>query len=98
MHGKPLVYLDNAATSQKPRAVINALADYYERNSANVHCGVHVLGERATEAYEAARARIQRHINRRVPREVIFVRQFTDVGVLAPEQVVASVHDRDGGT
>ena len=53
VHGKPLVYLDNAATSQKPQAVIDALVDYYTRDNANVHRGVHRLSERATEAYEA---------------------------------------------
>ncbi|MDH5805077.1 MAG: aminotransferase class V-fold PLP-dependent enzyme, partial [Gemmatimonadota bacterium] len=55
VHGKPLVYLDNAATSQKPRAVIQAIKEYYERDNSNVHRGVHSLSERATEAYEAAR-------------------------------------------
>ena len=53
--GKPLVYLDNAATSQKPQAVIDAIAHYYERDNANIHRGVHSLSERATEEYEAAR-------------------------------------------
>ena len=55
IHGKPLVYLDNAATSQKPIAVLNALRDYYERDNANVHRGVHTLSSRATDAYEGAR-------------------------------------------
>jgi len=55
VHGKPLVYLDNAATSQKPRQVIQALVDYYEGYNANIHRGVHALAEQATEAYEAAR-------------------------------------------
>jgi cysteine desulfurase/selenocysteine lyase len=78
VHGKPLVYLDNAATSQKPQVVINALVDYYSRDNANVHRGVHLLSERATDAYETARTRIQRHINAASPREVIFVRQATE--------------------
>jgi cysteine desulfurase/selenocysteine lyase len=78
VHGKPLVYLDNAATSQKPQAVIDALVAYYTQDNANVHRGVHLLSERATEAYEHARARIQRHLNAASPREIVFVRQATE--------------------
>ena len=78
VHGKPLVYLDNAATSQKPQAVIDALVAYYTFDNANVHRGVHLLSERATEAYEGARARIQRHLNAASPREIVFVRQATE--------------------
>ena len=78
VHGKPLVYLDNAATSQKPQAVIDALVAYYTFDNANVHRGVHLLSERATEAYEGARARIQRHLNAGSPREIVFVRQATE--------------------
>ena len=78
VHGKPLVYLDNAATSQKPQAVIDALVDYYTRDNANVHRGVHRLSERATEAYEGARGRIQRHLNAASSREIVFVRQAAE--------------------
>jgi cysteine desulfurase / selenocysteine lyase len=78
VHGKPLVYLDNAATSQKPQAVIDALVGYYTLDNANVHRGVHLLSERATEAYEGARVRIQRHVNAASPCEIIFVRQATE--------------------
>jgi cysteine desulfurase / selenocysteine lyase len=78
VHGKPLVYLDNAATSQKPQVVIDALVDYYSRDNANVHRGVHLLSERATAAYEAARVGIQRHINAASPHEIVFVRQATE--------------------
>jgi cysteine desulfurase/selenocysteine lyase len=78
VHGKPLVYLDNAATSQKPQAVIDALVAYYSFDNANVHRGVHHLSERATEAYEGARARIRRHLNAPSPREIVFVRQATE--------------------
>ena len=78
VHGKPLVYLDNAATSQKPQSVIDALVAYYTFDNSNVHRGVHLLSERATEAYEGARARIQRHLNAASPREIVFVRQATE--------------------
>jgi len=78
VHGKPLVYLDNAATSQKPQAVIDALVAYYTFDNSNVHRGVHLLSERATEAYEGARARIQRHLNAASTREIVFVRQATE--------------------
>ena len=57
VHGKPLIYFDNAATSQKPHAVINALVHYYEHDNANVHRGIHELSNRATSAYETARTR-----------------------------------------
>ena len=78
VHGKPLVYLDNAATSQKPQAVIDALVAYYRCDNANVHRGVHLLSERATEAYEGARVRIQRHLNAASMQEIVFVRQATE--------------------
>jgi len=78
VHGKPLVYLDNAATTQKPRTVIDALGAYYTADNANVHRGVHLLSERATEAYEQARVRIQRVLNAAHPRAIIFVRGVTE--------------------
>ena len=78
VRGKPLVYLDNAATSQKPQAVIDALVAFYSFDNSNVHRGVHLLSERATEAYEGARASIQRHLNAASPREIVFVRQATE--------------------
>jgi cysteine desulfurase / selenocysteine lyase len=78
VHGKPLVYLDSAATSQKPQAVIDALVRYYSQDNANVHRGVHALSERATAAYEGARGRIQRHLNAASLREIVFVRQGTE--------------------
>src|SRR5437867_8845757 len=71
VRGKPLVYLDNAATSQKPRQVIEALSAYYERDNANVHRAVHLLSERATRAYEEARVRIARYVNAAESHEVI---------------------------
>jgi cysteine desulfurase/selenocysteine lyase len=78
VHGKPLVYLDNAATTQKPQAVIDRLVDYYTRENSNVHRGVHHLSETATNAYEASRDLIQRFINARDRREIIFVRGCTE--------------------
>ena len=78
VHGKPLVYLDNAATSQKPKAVIDAILRFYTVDCANIHRGVHELSERATMAYEEARVRIQRFINAPDPRQVIFVRGTTE--------------------
>jgi cysteine desulfurase/selenocysteine lyase len=77
VHGKPLVYLDNAASTQKPRAVIDAVSRYYETQHANVHRGVHLLSERATKAYEEARVRIARFMGAD-PHEVIFVRGATE--------------------
>jgi cysteine desulfurase/selenocysteine lyase len=78
VHGKPLVYFDNAATAQKPRAVLDALRRYYERDNANVHRGVHLLSEHATRAYEAARAKVQHFLGAAEPREIIFVRGTTE--------------------
>jgi cysteine desulfurase/selenocysteine lyase len=78
VHGRPLVYLDNAATSQKPRAVIDALRRYYESDNANVHRGVHTLSERATEAYEGAREEVRTFLNAASVREVVFTRNATE--------------------
>ena len=78
VHGRPLVYLDNAATTQKPQAVIEALETYYATDNANVHRGVHLLSERATQAYEAARSRIRRFLNAAEDREIVFVRGTTE--------------------
>ncbi|HIB47045.1 MAG TPA: cysteine desulfurase [Flavobacteriaceae bacterium] len=72
VNGKPLVYLDNAATSQKPQQVIDAIVDYYSRYNANIHRGVHTLSQEATDAYEIARKTIQEHFNIAHPYEVIF--------------------------
>lgn len=74
----PLVYLDSAATSQKPREVLDALAAYYERDNANVHRSIHALSARATEAYEAARAAVGRFLGAAGPREIVFVRGTTE--------------------
>src|SRR2546430_12246389 len=78
VRGKPLVYLDSAATSQKPRAVIDAVARYYLEDNANVHRGVHLLSERATQAYEGARERVQRFIHAAERHQIVFVRATTE--------------------
>jgi cysteine desulfurase/selenocysteine lyase len=78
VHGRPLVYLDNGATTQKPRAVIEALVRYYEDDNANVHRGVHVLSERATVAYEGARELVRELLNARSVSEIVFTRNATE--------------------
>ena len=78
VYGHPLVYLDNAATSQKPRAVIDAISRYYESGNANIHRGVHYLSEHATEEHEAARRTVQGFLNAADKREIIFVRSATE--------------------
>ena len=72
VNGKPLVYLDNAATSQKPQIVIDSIVDYYSNYNANIHRGVHTLSQEATDEYEIARKKIQEHFNIKKSREVIF--------------------------
>jgi len=78
VHGKPLVYLDNAATTQKPQVVIDRLSRYYRKENANIHRGVHALSVDATEAYDDARDRVRRFINASEAREVVFVRGATE--------------------
>ena len=78
VNGKPLVYLDNAASSQKPRAVIAALANYYERDNANVHRGLHELSSRATDAFEGARVKIAKYLGASQAEEIIFTRGTTE--------------------
>jgi cysteine desulfurase/selenocysteine lyase len=96
IHGKPLVYLDNAATSQKPEAVIASMSDYYRRYNANIHRGVHTLAEEATAAYEQARRKVGRFINAYRPSEVIFVRNTTEaINLVAMTWGRANVHEGD---
>ena len=78
VYGKPLVYLDNAATTQKPRQVIQALVDYYECSNANVHRGVHALSQEATELYEGARSKIARFIGAEHSEEIIWTRNASE--------------------
>ena len=85
----PLVYLDNAATTQKPKAVIDAMVDYYRHDNANVHRSVHTLGARATQKFEAARETIARFINAHYARECVFVRGTTEAINLVAQSFVA---------
>ena len=78
IHGKPLVYLDSAATAQKPFAVIDAIRKFYEVDCANIHRGVHELSQRSTAAYEETRAKAKRFLNARTKNEIIFVRGTTE--------------------
>ncbi len=78
VHGRPLVYLDNAATSQKPRAVIDAITHYYEHDNSNVHRGIHELSRRATEGYEAARKRVAQFVGAGSANEIVFTRGTTE--------------------
>jgi len=78
VNGKPLVYLDNAATSQKPQVVIDAISQYYAHHNANIHRGVHYLSQKATEAYENSRVILQKHFNAQYSHEIIFTRGTTE--------------------
>src|SRR3990167_913579 len=89
INGYPLIYLDNAATTQKPMAVINAIADFYRLNNANVHRSVHTLGSRATIQFEDVRSKVQHFINSSIPQECIFVRGTTEAINLVAQSFVA---------
>src|SRR5438874_8908407 len=78
IYGKPLVYLDNAASAQKPRAVLDRLNEAYTREYANVHRGLHHLANAATEAYEGAREKVRAFIGARRPEEIVFTRNATE--------------------
>jgi cysteine desulfurase/selenocysteine lyase len=95
VHGQPLIYFDNAATTQKPRAVLDALRHYYEHDNANVHRGIHELSNRATAAFEAARARAAQFINARSADEIIFTRGTTE-GINLVAQAWGSKHLKAG--
>src|SRR6185437_8335996 len=77
-HGHPLIYFDSAASSQKPRAVMDAVRRFYEHDNANVHRGLHTLSSRATEAYESARGRVAEYVGAGRPDEIIFTRGTTE--------------------
>ena len=78
INGEDLVYLDNAASTQKPKAVINAIKDYYENDHSNVHRGVHTLSVRATEAYENAREKVSQFVNSPNKKQIIFTKGTTE--------------------
>ncbi|HSX39268.1 MAG TPA: cysteine desulfurase [Candidatus Saccharimonadales bacterium] len=78
IEGNNLVYLDNAATSQKPQAVLDAIVEYYSKHNANVHRGAHVLGDEATQAYEDSRKKVAEFIGARLPKEIVFTKNSTD--------------------
>jgi cysteine desulfurase/selenocysteine lyase len=88
VHGKPLVYLDNAATTQKPQAVIDAVSRFYENDNANVHRGVHALSQRSTDAFEAARGKVRAFLNARTAAQVVFVRGATEAINLVAQSFV----------
>jgi len=94
--GRPLVYLDNAATTQKPQVVLDALMGFYAGSNANVHRGVHELSERATAAFEGAREKVRRFLNAAHSREIIFTRNATEgINLVAQTYGVQNVHEGD---
>ena len=96
VHGKPLVYLDNANTTQKPRVVIDRDRQYYEEENANIHRGTHWLSEKATEAYEGGRARVARFLGASSPKEVVFTRGTTEaINLVASSFSQAYLHAGD---
>lgn len=95
VHGRPLIYFDNAATTQKPRPVLDCLRSYYEHDNANVHRGIHELSNRATAAFEAARTRAAQFINARSADEIIFTRGTTE-GINLVAQAWGSANLRPG--
>jgi cysteine desulfurase / selenocysteine lyase len=96
VNGKPLVYFDNAATTQKPRAVIDALRNYYEHDNANVHRGLHELSNRATEAYESARVKVAAYLNAATTEEIVFTRGTTEgINLVAQSWGTKNVREGD---
>lgn len=95
VNGHPLVYFDNAASSQKPRAVIDALRNYYEHDNANVHRGLHELSNRATEAYESARVKVARYLGAASAEEIVFTRGTTE-GINLVAQAWGGKYVREG--
>ncbi|MFY9892570.1 MAG: aminotransferase class V-fold PLP-dependent enzyme, partial [Xanthobacteraceae bacterium] len=96
VYGKPLVYLDNAASAQKPRAVIERLTQAYEHEYANVHRGLHYLANAATEAYEAARESVRRFLNAASSEEIVFTRSATEaINLVAASFGLAHIGEGD---
>ncbi len=92
VNGKPLVYLDNAATAQKPQSVIDVMAHYYTYENANIHRGLHFLSELATESYESARLKVKEFLNVMSVSEIIFVRGATEGINLVASSLCRSNH------
>ncbi len=96
VHGRPLIYLDSAATSQKPQVVIDSITNYYSEQNANVHRGVHYLSQLATREYEDARVKIQRFINAAETHEIIYTRGATEgINLVAQSYGRKFVHEGD---
>jgi cysteine desulfurase/selenocysteine lyase len=96
VNGHPLVYLDNAATTQKPRAVIDALVSYYETTNSNIHRGIHTLAVRATDQYEGVRVKVAAHIGASNPEDVVFTRNTTEsINLVARSWGDANLHEGD---
>ncbi|MEM6842051.1 MAG: cysteine desulfurase [Bacteroidota bacterium] len=96
VNGRPLVYLDNAATTQKPQVVIDALAHYYQQDNANIHRGIHTLAERATAAFEETRKTVHQFINSNEPEEIVFTKGTTDgINLVASTFGRANVQEGD---
>ena len=96
INGRPLVYLDNAATSQKPRSVIRAISDYYERSNSNVHRGVHTLSMMASEAYEEARAKVQRFVGAPEVESIVWTRNATEsINLVAASWGLSNLREGD---
>lgn len=96
IYGKPLIYLDSATTSQKPQVVIDAMSQFFLKENANVHRGVHYLSERATEAYEGARVKVQKFLNAEHAHEIIFVRGTTEaINLVAQTYGKMNIHEGD---
>lgn len=95
VRGKPLVYLDNAATSQKPKQVIDSIVNYYENDNANIHRGVHTLSERATLSYENARKTVQQFLNAALEKEIVFTRGATEAINLVANGLAETIKQGD---
>jgi cysteine desulfurase / selenocysteine lyase len=95
VHGKRLVYLDNAATTQKPKQVIDAITDYYSNYNANIHRSVHTLAEEATEAFEASRQKVKRFVGAGSVEEVVFTRNATDALNVAANGITSALRPSD---
>ena len=95
VNGKPLIYFDNAATTQKPISVINSIVHYYQNDNANIHRGIHTLAERATSAFEDTRKEIAKFLNANEPQEIVFTRGTTEAINLVASTLSESISEGD---